>query len=144
MEPTIYAHKLQRGETVWEVTTRLAGESRILVAFPDAEQLRAFSLTLTATRVAHWIVPGGRAKLDDLTAQWTAFVRSSNEVCLATPSGLVARPFGIRAFTVYLRLPTPRQFARFTTLGGSLIFFEKDEDIEKFESDSAKTVTIDA
>jgi hypothetical protein len=53
MDPTICAHKLQRGETVWEVTTRLAGDSRILVVFPDVEQLRDFSVTLTATRVAH-------------------------------------------------------------------------------------------
>jgi hypothetical protein len=144
MAPKIYAHKLQRGETIWEVTTRLAGDSRILVVFPDAEKLDEFPDTLTRTRVTQLIVAGGKGELDDLTTRWTEFMRNSNGVCLATQSGLLARSFGMRAFTVYPGLPTPAQFVRYTALGSALIFFEKDEGIAKFERDLAKEVTIDA
>lgn len=113
---------------MWEVTTRLAGGSRILIVLNDRAKVKSLSDELARVGVPHEVVQGGVGTMDERIRRWSDFCHSSTGVCLATQVSLRALPYGVSAFTVYLGLPTPQLFSHCTPPGSVLLFFQEGDD----------------
>jgi hypothetical protein len=138
--PKLYAYKLRTGETIWDITTELAGKSPILMIFKDYKKCDEFSSELTRKRVNHEVIHVVLGTAVQKTQQWAKFVTGEIDVCLATRVGLQALPYGFKAFTVYPTVPAPDTFRRSPATGSILVFFEEKKDIEKLAQEVDRKV----
>jgi hypothetical protein len=63
--PKVYAQQLRKGEPIWGMITRYAGDSRILIIGKGKADLTSLSEELNRIRVPHEVIQGGTGTMEE-------------------------------------------------------------------------------